>query len=211
MQRKTDVRKGWITRGWELLLSHDFRTGITSGFCKGSPSSDIVQSIGLLKGAGLEISHPLLLPLIIFSLDASFKVESKQRDARDWLRRLEHAISMHSESDERQGYVKEGIVDLDAVNRDLVECHAQVLWKQPVAYLPIIDSFKEAIGLFYNGIPEDRKNMRMKKTQVGMLSRLEFYKKRWEGVETYANTTLARLETQKGAVRSYAPLSVVTH
>jgi len=184
------------------MLSHDFRTGVTTGFCKGTPSSDIVESISLLKGCGLEICHPLLLPLIIFSHDASFKSDIKQRDARDWLRRLEHTISMRSGIEEREGYVtEEGVVDLDAVNRDLVLCHAQVLWKRPIAFLRITDSFKEAMELFYNSMPEERKNPRIKKTQDSMLSRLEFYKKKWEGIETYASTTSERLEMQKSSVR----------
>jgi hypothetical protein len=184
------------------MLSHDFRAGITAGFCKGTPSSDIVESITLLKGCGPEICHPLLLPMIIFGHDASFKPDIKQRDARDWLRRLEHAISMRSDLEEKEGYVKEGVVDLDAVNRDLVECHAQVLWKRPIFYLRITDSFKEAMELFYNNLPEERKNLEIKKTQASMLSRLEFYRKKWQGIETYAVTTLERLETQKSSVRS---------
>jgi hypothetical protein len=186
------------------MLSHDFRTGITTGFCKGTPSSDIAESINFLKACGPEICHPLLLPLIVFSHDASFKPDIKQRDARDWLRRLEHAISMRSEIEEREGYIREGVVDLDAVNRDLVECHAQVLWKRPIAFLRITDSFKETMELFYNNLPEERKNPRIKKTQTSMLSRLEFYKKKWEGIETYASTTLERIETQKSSVRPYS-------
>lgn len=198
------------------MLSYDFHTGITAGYCKGTPSSDIVESITLLKACGPEICHPLLLPLIIFGHDASFKPDIKQRDARDWLRRLEHAISMRSEIEERVGYVREGVVDLDAVNRDLVECHAQVLWKRPIAFLRITDSFKEAMELFYTNLPRERKDPRMKKTQASMLSRLEFYKKKWQGIETYASTTLERLETQKSSARNYSflwtsgPLLTVT-
>jgi hypothetical protein len=100
-----------------------------------------------------------------------------------------------------EGYAKEGVVDLDAVNRDLVECHAQVLWKRPISYLRITDSFKEAMELFYKNLPEERKNLEIKKTQASMLSRLEFYRKKWQGIETYASTTLERLETQKSSVR----------
>ncbi|TVY92849.1 hypothetical protein LAWI1_G000657 [Lachnellula willkommii] len=102
VQLKSDVRKKGHTRGWELLLSHDFSTGTTTGFCKGTQSSDIVESIRLLKGAGPEICHPLPLPLIILGHDASFKTDSKQRDARDWLRRLENGISIRTEIEERE-------------------------------------------------------------------------------------------------------------
>ncbi|RDL40541.1 Uncharacterized protein BP5553_00520 [Venustampulla echinocandica] len=101
--RKSDVRKKGLTRGWELLLSHDINNAITTGFCKGTASSDIVECIKHLKACGLQIGHPMLLPTIIFSHDVSFKTDIKQRDARDWLRRLEHAVSMRSEIEEKEG------------------------------------------------------------------------------------------------------------
>lgn len=203
MQRKSDVRKKGKTRGWELMLGYAFDTGITSGYCKGTPSSDIGESIVHLKACGTEICHPLLLPLIIFSHDASFKPDIKQRDAREWLRRLEHAISMRSEIVEKEGYVINGVVDLDAINRDLVECHAQVLWKQPIAFLRIVNSFKEAMALFYDNLAIEKKDRGMRRVHASMLSRMEFYKRKWEGIDAYASTTLERIETQKSSVRNF--------
>lgn len=185
------------------MLSYSFSTGITTGYCKGTPSSDIGDSIIHLKACGTETCHPLLLPLIILSHDASFKPDIKQRDARDWLRRLEHAISMWSEIVEKEGYVMDGVVDLDAVNRDLVECHAQVLWKRPIAFLRITDSFKDAMALFYSNLSVENKRPLMQHVHATMLSRMEFYKRKWEGIDTYASTTLERIETQKSSVRKY--------
>ena len=58
-------------------------------------------------------------------------------------------MSMRSEIQEQEGYVmKDGVVDLDAVNRDLVECHSQVLWKRPKAYLEILDGLEKAMRSF---------------------------------------------------------------
>jgi hypothetical protein len=147
--------------------------------------------------------------MILFVHDASFKSDIKQRDARDWLRRLEHAIAMRSDGEEKEGYMRDGVVDLDVVNRDLVECHAQVLWQRPISYLRIIDSFKEALEIFYNNIPEKRRYTETEKIQISMLSRLEFYRKKWQGIETYANTTLERLATQKSSVRPNFQLCMV--
>ncbi|KAE8444945.1 hypothetical protein EG329_014072 [Mollisiaceae sp. DMI_Dod_QoI] len=96
-QRKSDVRKKAKTRGYELMLSYEFNTSITTGFCKGTPSSDVLESIKFLKACGPDICHPLLLPLMVFGHDASYKPDVNQRDARGWLRKLEHAISMRSE------------------------------------------------------------------------------------------------------------------
>ncbi|KAI9048895.1 hypothetical protein LZ554_006749 [Drepanopeziza brunnea f. sp. 'monogermtubi'] len=198
--RKSDVRKKGYTRGWELMLSHEVNNGITTGFCKGTPSSDIVECIKHLKECVLQVGHPMLLPIIIFSHDVSFKTDIKQRDARDWLRRLEHAVSMRSEIEEREGYVKEGVVDLDAVNRDLVECHSQVLWKRPKAYLEILGGIEVAMAKFYEALPEPRKEKSMKGLQASMLARMDFYRVKLQGIDSYAHTTLQRLEIQRSAL-----------
>jgi hypothetical protein len=209
VHRKSDVRKKGYTRGWELMLSYDFRTGLVAGFCKGTSSSYIVESIKLLKACGPEVRHPLLLSMVLFGHDSSFESDIKQRGVREWLRRLEHAIAMRPELEEKEGYMKYGVVDLGAMNRDLVECHAQVLWQRPISYLRIIDSFKEALELFYNNLPEKRKIPEIKETQTSMLSRLEFYRKKWQGIDTYAATTIERLEIQKSSVRSHPFLCIV--
>jgi hypothetical protein len=200
--RKSDVRKKGYTRGWELMLSHDVKNGITTGFAKGTPSSDMMECIKHLKSCVLQVGHPMLLPIIIFSHDISYKTDIKQRDARDWLRRLEHAVSMRSEIEEREGYVKEGVVDLDAINRDLVECHSQVLWKRPKAYLEILACIERACDSFFKKLPDERNDTEMKKLQNSMLGRLEFYRVKLQGIESYAYTTLQRLEIQRSAVRN---------
>jgi hypothetical protein len=143
----------------------------------------------------------MLLPIIIFSHEVSFKTDIKQRDARDWLRKLEHAVSMRSEIEEKEGYVKEGVVDLDAVNRDLVECHSQVLWKRPKAYLEILAGIEKGMEKFYDKLPEQRKDGSMRTLQASMLARLEFYRVKLQGIESYAYTTLQRLDIQRSAVR----------
>lgn len=142
----------------------------------------------------------MLLPIIIFSHDVSFKTDIKQREARDWLRRLEHAVSMRSEIEEREGYVKEGVVDLDAINRDLVECHSQVLWKRPKAYLEILKAIEKAMGEFYEKLPQHRRDLTTRALQDSMLARMDFYRHKLEGIDSYAYTTLQRLDIQRSAV-----------
>lgn len=198
--RKSDVRKKGKTRGWELTLSHDIKNGITTGYAKGTPSSDMEECIKHLRACAFQIGHPLLLPIIIFSHDVSYKSDIKQRDARDWLRRLEHAVSMRSEIVEKEGYVREGLVDLDAVNRDLVECHSQVLWKRPKAYLEILDGIKTAMIDFNQRLPENRRGDAMRKLHASLLARMEFYRVKLQGIESYAYTTLQRLEIQRSAL-----------
>lgn len=212
INRKSDVRKKGYTRGWELMLSHDVNNAITTGFAKGTESSDLVECIRHLKACVMQVDHPMLLPLIIFSHDVSFKTDIKQRDARDWLRRLEHAVSMRNEIQEKEGYVTEGVVDLDAINRDLVECHSQVLWKRPKAYIEILTEMETALRKFLEKLPERRRNdEEMRKLHASMMSRLDFYRIKLQGIDSYAYTTLQRLDIQRSAVSSSAQFQGTTY
>jgi hypothetical protein len=195
------------------MLSHDVNNGNTTGFCKGTPSSDILEAIKHLKSCVLQIAHPLLLPIIIFSHDVSFKTDIKQREARDWLRRLEHAVSMRTEIEEKEGYVnREGVVDLDAVNRDLVECHSQVLWKRPKAYIEILAGIESGMDKFWCGLSRERREeVQMRKLHPSMLARLDFYRNKLQGIESYAHTTLARLDIQRSAVSFQLSLLLARH
>jgi hypothetical protein len=199
--RKSDVRKKGLTRGWELSLSHDMKTGVTTGFCKGTPSSDIVECMKHLKACAPQIGHPMLLPTIIFSHDMSAKTDIKQREARDWLRKLEHAVSMRTEIEDKEGYVdKDGLVDFDLINRHLVECHSQVLWKRPTAYLQLLEGFDKIMRDFVEKLPEERNVNDMRKLHASMLSRMQFYRSKLQGIDSYAFTTLQRLDIQRSAV-----------
>jgi len=203
--RKSDVRKKGKTRGWELMLSHSFRTGITSGFAKGTPSSDMVESIKHLKACAQQVMHPMLLPIIILSHDLSPANDQKQRDARDWLRLLEHAVSMRNEVlPEESRYIKESMVDLDQINRDLVECHSQVLWKRPQAYQEILLTINRTMASFWKKASQDPKyggkGGEVDKLHRSMLARLQFYRAKLKGIENYAHTTLERLSIQRAAL-----------
>ncbi|KAM7223811.1 hypothetical protein V8F06_000827 [Rhypophila decipiens] len=204
--RKSDVRKKGKTRGWEIMLSHSFNDGITTGFVKGTPSSDMVASIKHLKACAQQIMHPMLLPTIILSHDLSGANDVKQRDAREWLRKLEHAVSMRQEilEEEVTNYVKDSMVDLDQINRDLVECHSQVLWKRPQAYQEIIKSMVTAMDNFWTKAQDDEKyggrGGTVDKLHRSILARLDFYQAKLKGIENYAHITLERLHIQRAAL-----------
>ncbi|KAI2639685.1 hypothetical protein GGS26DRAFT_541109 [Hypomontagnella submonticulosa] len=195
--RKSDVRKKAKTRGWEIMLSYSYKTGITSGFVKGTSSSDIVTSLSHLEACRDQTGHPLLLPMIILSHDLSHKGDTRQRDARDWLRRLENAITMRNEIDEREVYSD---FDVDGINRDLVECHSQVLWKRPQAYQEIVKEIKDAMQKFMEYVPEERRTKTLTALHNNMLARLEFYRVKLTGMEHYIHTTLERLHIQRQAL-----------
>ncbi|KLU89466.1 hypothetical protein MAPG_08437 [Magnaporthiopsis poae ATCC 64411] len=204
--RKSDVRKKGRTRGWELMLSYSFRTGITSGFAKGTESSDMVEAVRHARHCAAQTGHPFLLPVIILSHSLNPKKgDQKQRDARDWLRRLEHAVTMR---DGVQGNeVHAHTLDFDQLNRDLVECHSQVLWMRPQAYLEIIHTFNDGLAAFRNLhfalIPIERGGGpygELDRLHRNMLGRLDFYRAKLRGINNYASTTLERLQLQRASL-----------
>jgi hypothetical protein len=195
------------------MLSHSFRTHLTTGYAKGTPSSDLVESVRHLRACAAQVLHPLLLPLIILSHDLSMKNDTKQRNAREWLRNLEHAVSMRNEvREEDSKYVKEAMVDLDQINRDLVECHSQVLWKRPQAYQEIIKGVTCAMDKFWDMARDDPayggKGGEVDKLHRSLLARLDFYHAKLKGIENYAHITLERLTIQRAAVRLLLPLPI---
>ncbi|KAI1212470.1 uncharacterized protein F4807DRAFT_416262 [Annulohypoxylon truncatum] len=196
--RKSDVRKKGKTRGWEIMLSYSYRTGITSGYVKGTETSDIVDSLEHLAACRAEVGHPFLLPIIILSHDLSSRGDRRQREIRDWLRRLENAITMRNEIDEKETYAD---FDVDGINRDLVECHSQVLWKRPQAYQEIVKEFKGAMDDFIKYVPEHGRNSpALAALHASMIGRLDFYRVKLTGMEHYIHTTLERLHIQRQAL-----------
>ncbi|KAF7547798.1 hypothetical protein G7Z17_g7492 [Cylindrodendrum hubeiense] len=190
IHRKSDVRKKGKTRGWEMMLSHNFRTNITTGFIKGTPSSDIEKALVHLKACAAQ----------------------KQRDARDWLRRLENAVSLRNEVEEHEQYFQDGLMEVDGLNRDLVECHGHVLWKRPQAYLALAKEMEKAMESFQSTPPtpmddevvmnnaERIHRKEIQKLHRSMLARIDFYKVKLTGLENYIHTTLERLKVQREAL-----------
>jgi hypothetical protein len=190
------------------MLSHSFRTGITSGYAKGTASSDMIESIRHLRACAAQVQHPLLLPAIVLSHELSIKMDQKQRETREWLRQLEYAVSMRTEVLEHESkYIRadaDNTIDLDQLNRDLVECHSQVLWKRPQAYQEIVRAMGQAMERFWSRAANDPSyggpGGEVDKLHRSLLSRLEFYQAKLKGIENYAHITLERLTIQRGAL-----------
>ncbi|GFP52237.1 notoamide biosynthesis cluster protein M' [Trichoderma asperellum] len=209
VHRKSDVRKKGKTRGWEMMLSYSFKSGITTGFMKGTPSSDIIQALKHLRECYGQVGHPMLLPTIILSHDLSPANDQKQRDARDWLRRLENAVSLRDEVEPEEQYFQDGILSIDGLNRDLVECHSHVMWKRPQAYFALVREMElsmERFKVLWNDWKKDfltDEEIAHRKTidqlHRSMMARMEFYRVKLKGLENYIYTTLERLKVQREA------------
>ncbi|KAL2114143.1 hypothetical protein VUR80DRAFT_449 [Thermomyces stellatus] len=205
--RKSDVRKKGKTRGWETMLSHSFKTSMTTAYVKGTPSSAVVKTIQHVKACAAQVSHPLLMPIILLSYELSPENEIRQRNARDWLRRLEHAISGRDEIREDESYVSNGVLDMDGITRDMYECNGQVLWKKPGAYMENVREMERAMERFREGTEAVAGfKGELEKLHRNMLSRLEFYMVKLKGLENYSWTTLERLRIQREALYNIAAI-----
>ncbi|ODA80038.1 hypothetical protein RJ55_02996 [Drechmeria coniospora] len=212
IHRKSDVRKKGKTRGWEMILSHSFTTSITTGFVKGTASSDVVKMLEHVRACAPQVGHPMLLPTIVLSYDLSPTNDQKQRDARDWLRRLENAVSLRDEVSAHEQYFQDGLLEIDGLSRDLVECHGHVMWKRPQAYWALTEEMERAMDKFHvkwrtidgpdaNLTPQEEAHWKeMDKLHRSLQARLDFYKVKLKGLENYIHTTLERLKVQREAL-----------
>ncbi|TEY31810.1 hypothetical protein BOTCAL_0775g00040 [Botryotinia calthae] len=172
--RKADVRKKGYTRGWEIFLSHEIKTGRTRGFCKGTSSSSIVECLQDFKACISETAHPMFLPFLILTEELSYKIEVKHREARDWLRRIEHAVSSHAGDDKIRG---DGIMPLDVIHQDINECYAKTLWKSPSTYIRVIDSFLDIMELLLKQNPSAQsKQLQLQKIHDRFIPALKLYR-----------------------------------
>jgi len=174
---------------------------MTTGFVKGTSTAQIPQAIDHLKSfaAADQHIHPLLLPVILLSHGLGSERDKQLRDARDRVRQLEQSISQRRD-DAHASNVKETMSDIEATNRALVECHAQVLRKRPQDWLEIISGIESAMDVVRERTRLELWTPRMDATHKGIAGRLDFYKIKLKAVEGYAHTTIERLNIQRNAV-----------
>jgi hypothetical protein len=210
--RKSDVSWNGNSRGWEMMLSHSFKTNITSGYVKGTSSAGIELLMKRLRACAVPMSHPLLLPVLMLIQELSTKNDVRQRNARDQLRRLENALTGRYNpavvgAAPAPGYGISSVGDeltLDAIKHDLVECRSQVLWKRPQAWQNAINRLARASDSYWDQLPDEFRELpgagRLHRT---LTSRLDFMTAKLEGLEHYAHVSLERLDIQREEVRGF--------
>jgi hypothetical protein len=163
----------------------------------------ITENLKDLKTCLFETSHPLFLPFIILSYQLSPSAELKQRGVRSWLRTIEHAVMVYAESLED---TVEKAWKLDEISLSIEECYAHTLWKSPVEWIPVIQSFRDTMEVFLGQLPESEaaKKSKLEKIHSRFVSGLEFYKCKQHGMQVYIDTTQQRLHNQQGLV-SFPP------
>lgn len=204
-----------------MILSHSLVTNITSGYVKGTSSAEIETLMEQLRACAVPTSHPLLLPVLVLSRELSAKNDVTQRNARDQLRRLESALTGRYNPTAvgavpAPGYAVTGGADgeltLDAIKHDLIECRSRVLWKRPRAWQNAIDRLVLAAGFFWCHVPDEfRTQPGASRLHYTLVSRLDFMKAKLEGLEHYADVSLARLDIQAEEVRGIPSETILCH
>lgn len=130
--RKADAQWGGMSRGWEIILSYSSTSNITSGYVKGTKKAKLESIVEQLNICAAPVSHPLLLPIIMLTEAISAENDARQRDARDQIRRLETALAgRYGDRPVADGYTPQQVLDLDSIQRTLVDTRSAILSKRP--------------------------------------------------------------------------------
>jgi Mg2+ and Co2+ transporter CorA len=177
-----------------MILCHDLEIHETRGFLKGGPQ--ILEALAYLKRSGLDIVHPMLLPVIVLSLKIGSKSETSQQEAQNQIRLIE--VRLRNTRPVRQAFISEdeGVV-LEEVNADLSACHKKV-WKRPETYLELIDEFHNSLqAIAWKDQRAEFSSIRLK-----MRSRVELLRQRMRGIQSSAHTTLCRIDMQRSVLHN---------
>ncbi|KAJ3560645.1 hypothetical protein NPX13_g9234 [Xylaria arbuscula] len=203
--RKADAQWKGTTRGWEMMLTYCFKSRITSGYVRGTKSTDVAKQLQHLIACCRPVAHPLLLPiLLLHSLSA--KNDEDQRDVRVKIRELEGALSQRYQKYSTVNYGPEREIDLDSLNQQLTECQCRVLQKKPQAWRNALDRIEKAMHTFWEGLqtydPEEEPDQQLQSLHRSLLSRLDFLAGKLDGLENYTHVSLERLKSQREVMLS---------
>lgn len=193
-----------------MALSYCTATRITSGYIRGTKSARLSAVIELLGECAKPVCHPFLLPFLMLHRELSPDMEKLQRDIREKLRGMEIAVSKRYGhiGVAAPGYVAVDI-GLDSVNRTLADYQCNVMQKRPQSWIGAIKKVDEAITAYWKVLSaEPNKDkilvpMDLHLQQRAISRRLGFMVARLEGLESYAQVTLERLNIQREVVGGY--------
>lgn len=185
-----------------MALSYSFRTKITSGYIRGTKSAGIGGTMESLSACAKRTLHPLLLPLLMLEAGLSPATEINQRQIRDRLRDLESAMGGDRYNmAPAEGYGPETDIMLDKINRELADLQCKVMWKRPQVWRGAVTRLNDAADRFWERLPdEDRKIQGLEDLQATIQRRLSFASVRLDGLESYIQVSLERLNIQREVV-----------
>lgn len=183
-----------------MLLSYSFSTRITSGYLKGTQMARLDVIMDQFSQCATPTCHPLLLLVIILTREISAENDVRQRNARDRIRGLEHALAGRYKAPSAEDYVETTELTLDTIKGILVDSRSEILWKRPQAWQNAVKRAREAGELFWEKLSEERKVPNLRRVHRNLMSRLDFISTKLECLEHYAHVSLERLDIQREEV-----------
>lgn len=194
-----------------MSLSYSFKTRITSGYFKGTPSAKIETVLEQSILCATIFSHPLLLPVLMLRHEISAKNDSTQRDIRARIRLLDSILNRRYVNQDKRDRQPEDEFTLDGINHALAESHAQVLWKRPQAWKNAVNRMGEALACFWRELPDQAKRPQLEKLHLDLISCLEFITVKLECLEHYASVSQERLSKLRDVVSNKIFVNNVKH
>lgn len=207
--RKSDVKWGDSSRGWEISLSYTVNSRVTSAYIKGTVSAKIQTVVEQLKSCSTPVTHPFLLPILMLRQELSLENDNMQREVRAKIRMLENALVKRYKFGGGATYGSEDDLTLDAINHILADSQARVLWKRPQAWQNSVRRMREAMVSFWEHLPDKDKRQELEKLHLDLLSCLDYVKVKLEGLEHYSYVSLERLNMLREIVSMHKQLSCI--
>ncbi|KAI1248066.1 hypothetical protein MGN70_010315 [Eutypa lata] len=216
--RKSDVKWGANSRGWEMTLSYSFKTGITSGYVKGTKSADIENLVYQVQQCASSVGHPLLLPVLILCRELSLDNDEAQRNSRQKVRELEEMLLNRYRDSPGTRNVHDKELALENIISQLHDHQCKVLWKRPQTWQKVVSRMMRANRAFWDGLAAvQQQDLVIEKVHQTMLSRLNFLDVKLAGLESHAQVTLERMNLLRelmnniiGQVESRLSLEIAT-
>jgi hypothetical protein len=186
---------------WMLSLSHDMKSRETVGFykaTKGGESPLVLQHLKL-KACAPQIGNPFLLPVLILQ-ETINSLEKRQRTIREDVQRLEAALYLGTRS--QAGYrplaFEQADVDIDFLNKGILDTSAQLSKESPSIYLTILDNLETAMKSYEAAILN--KGGYPGQVHATLMSRLRLQQNMVQAMEQLHQSTTGRLNIQASTV-----------
>jgi hypothetical protein len=192
-----------------MMLSHNFRTRITSGYLKGTKTTEVEAILGQLQTCSRGgASHPLLLPALFLAGELSAENDNHQRDIRASLRSLEESLVQRYVRPVMAGQAARQTDEqlltkgpqLDTINGQLADLHCMAMWKRPQAWRSVVGRAVEAAEMFWEVSGEDVKTAELRRLHGDVCRTLRLLMVKLEGLESYTHVSLERLSLQRQVV-----------
>ncbi|RYP19973.1 hypothetical protein DL765_003022 [Monosporascus sp. GIB2] len=193
---------------WHSLSSEDFdnfltrKARILSGYVKGTEKANVKTLISQVQHYASSVAHPLLLPVLIFCRELSQENDKEQRDARQNVRKLEETLLNRYSVKPAAGYEQPKDLVLDSIIPELHKLRCKVLWKRPQAWHNVAGRILKATDEFWDNIEKHQRDPALQKIHQTILSRLDFVSVKLEGLESYTQVTLERMDLLRELMNS---------